>query len=154
MQCSLPATDTATHPAARQMGATKQQKGNNMSEKTLTIKYTVIEKEDEKDVMIDITGDTAYYDWKSVVENAHDGIIKSLEQRTKDEAKAKEVFVEKIAKIMGESEDEIRKQLDEAKTGKDEEAAALKLILKAIIKKCDLKTEELLKKLKEGKKDE
>ena len=125
-----------------------------MSEKTLTIKYTVTEKEDEKDVMIDITGDTAYYDWKSVVENAHEGLLKSLEQRAKDENKARETFIEKIAKIMGKPEDEIRKRLDEAKEGKDEETAALNLMTKAIIKKYDLRIEELLKKLKEGKKDE
>lgn len=125
-----------------------------MSEKTLTIKYTVTEKEDGKDVGIDITCDTAYYDWKSVVESSHEGLIKSLEQRTKDEGNARKTFIEKIAKILGKSEDEIRERLDEAKEGKDEETAALSLMTKAILKKYDLKIEELLKKLKEGKKDE
>lgn len=125
-----------------------------MSEKTLTIKYTVTEKEDGKDVVIDINGDTAYYDWKTVVESSHEGLIKSLEHRTKDENKARETFIEKIAKIMGEPEDKIRKQLDEAKEGKDEETAALDLMIKAIVKKHDLKIEGVLKKLKEGKKDE
>lgn len=125
-----------------------------MSEKTLTIKYTVTEKEDGKDVVIDINGDTAYYDWKSVVEDAHEGLIKSLEHRTKDEGKARETFIEKIAKVMGEPEDKIRKQLDEAKEGKEEETVALDLMMKAIIKKHDLKIEEVLKKLEKGKKDE
>lgn len=125
-----------------------------MTEKTLTIKYTVTEKEDVKDIVIDINSDTAYYDWKTVVENSHEGLIKSLEHRTKGENKARETFIEKIAKAMGEPEDKIRKQLDEAKEGKDEETTALDLMMKAIIKKYDLKTEELLKKLKEEKKDE
>jgi hypothetical protein len=135
-------------------GCNKATKRKNMSEKTLTIKYTVTEKEDGKDVVIDINGDTAYYDWKSIVESSHEGLIKSLEHRTKDENNARETFIEKIAKMIGKSEDEIRKQLDEAKPGKDEEAIALNLMTKAIMKKYDLKVEELLTKLKEGKKDE
>lgn len=113
-----------------------------MSEKTLTIEYTVTEKEDGKDVVIDVTGDTAYYDWKSVVESAHEGLIKSLEQRTKDEKNAREVFIEKIAKTMGKSKDEIQKQLDEAKHGKDEKGAAIELLLEAIIKKLEQKKEK------------
>ena len=55
---------------------------------------------------------------------------------------------------MGEPEDKIRKQLDEAKEGKEEETVALDLMIKAIIKKHDLKIEEVLKKLEKGKKDE
>lgn len=143
MQYSLPATDTATHPAARQMGATKQQKGQNMKN---TLVITI--KKIDGGFSTQLNGDKNIL-WGKALKKIAPALIDSLEQQDKetdnDEAKAREEFIETVAKETGRTKEDVQKELDESD---DEKATALRLMGETLMKTIKRISKE------EGKKDE
>ena len=129
MQCSLPATDTATHPAARQMGATKQQKGQIMKN---TLVITI--KKIDGGFSTQLNGDKTIL-WGKAFKKIAPALIDTLEQQDKesdkDEAKAREEFIETVAKETGRTKEDVQKELDESD---DEKATALELMGETLMK--------------------
>lgn len=74
--------------------------------------------------------------WGKALKKIAPALIDSLEQQDKesdkDEAKAREKFIENMVELTGKDEKEVRKELDESD---DEKATALKLMLEGLAKK-------------------